>query len=322
MAKKEIKSKSSSFSTSRLGDLALIFLVTICFCLVSVLSNYLERNRVSLPQNYEDSDLALQGKRLKGFALGAEGLLADWYWMQSLQYLGGKIDKSESDFINVEDLRSLNPRLLFPYLDNATDLDPHFIAAYSYGAIVLPAIDPAKAIQLTEKGIANNPDQWRLYQYLGYIYWRLKEYGKAAEVYERGSQIAGAPPFMKMMAASMTKEGGSREMSRSMYEQMLAEAQDNQTKSTAELRLMELDFLDERDAIRGALKTTSDSSGRCPQGLSEIMPVLRSVKLPAGRNFHMDESGNLVDPGGAPYIFDREACDVKLDSTRTKLPRM
>ena len=308
------------FAALRLCGFALIFLVL--FALVFVLSNFLESHRAALPREFEDGDLALEGKRLKGFALGAEGLLADWYWMQSLQYLGDKISKSESDFVNIEDLRSLNPRLLYPYLDNATDLDPQFMAAYSFGAIVLPAVDPQKAIQLTEKGIANNPTQWRLYQYLGYIHWRLKDYEKAAEVYERGSQIEGVPPFMKIMAATMQTQGGSRDTARSMYRQMLEQSQDQQTKDTAEIRLLEIDSLDERDAIRSALKQSIESNGRCPQSLAEIVPLLRTVKLPGGKDFRIDQSNNLVDPTGAPYLLDRERCDVKLDAERTKIPQM
>ncbi|MGQ0541173.1 MAG: tetratricopeptide repeat protein [Blastocatellia bacterium] len=302
-----------------------LILPALCICagfvLLLFISNFLEGNRIELPDDYEDSDLALQGKRLKGYALGAEGLLADWYWMQSLQYLGKKIEKSDSDFINVEDLRSLKPGLLYPYLDNATDLDPHFMAAYSYGAIVLPAIDSEKAIQFTEKGIANNPEQWRLYQYLGYIYWRLKDYKKAAEVYERGSRIKDAAPFMKMMAATMINRGGSRETARSMYQQMLDESQDQQARKTAELRLMELDFFDERDAINAALKTSAAAKGQCPQNLREIIPVLQSVKLPNGGSFHLDAAGNLADPSGAPYLLNREKCEISLDKKLTKLPK-
>ncbi len=44
-----------------------------------------------LPENYADEDLTLQGAKLKGFSLGFEGLIADWYWMKSLQYLGDKV---------------------------------------------------------------------------------------------------------------------------------------------------------------------------------------------------------------------------------------
>jgi tetratricopeptide (TPR) repeat protein len=172
------------------------------FAVVVVLSGFLQNIRPQLPDDYEDRDLAINGSSLRGYTLGFEGLMADWYWMRSLQYIGDKILHSPDKDINVDDLRNLNPRLLYPYLNNATDLDPHFIEAYSYGAIVLPAIDPAKAIAIAEKGIANNPNEWRLYQHLGYIYWKLGKYENAAETYEKGSEIAGAPPFMKLTAAA------------------------------------------------------------------------------------------------------------------------
>jgi tetratricopeptide (TPR) repeat protein len=292
------------------------------FGLVFSLSNFLERNRVSLPVGFEDSDLDLQGKRLKGFSLGAEGLIADWYWMRSLQYVGDKLAKTDAEFINIDDLRSLNPRLLYPFLDNATDLDPAFIAAYTYGAMVLPAIDPDKAILLIEKGIKNNPDYWRLYQYLGYIHWRLKDYDRAAAAYEKGSQNPNAAPFMKMMVASMKNQGGSRETARAIYQQMLDEARDEQTRNSATLRLMEIDSLEERDAIRTVLKDYAAKNGACPQSFRQIIPLLRSVKLPAGKAFHVDNSGDLADPSGAPYILDRQACEVKLDPERTKVPLM
>src|SRR5215467_3877680 len=95
-------------------DLLLITAVLVAgFSAVFFLSSYIENNRVSLPQTFEDQDLSFQGKRLKGYALGAEGLMADWYWMQSLQYIGNKLVRDTSEVIDLGDLRSLNPRLLF-----------------------------------------------------------------------------------------------------------------------------------------------------------------------------------------------------------------
>lgn len=298
------------------------FVLILGFGAIFSLSNYLQQNRVDLSKDYGDSDLAIEGKRLKGFALGSEGLLADWYWISSLQYIGGKFVNSEPGKINLDDLRSFNPRLLYPYLDNATDLDPTFMPAYAYGATILPAIDPRLAIKLTEKGIANNPKAWRLYHNLGYIYWRLKDFEKAAEIYEQGSRIVGSAPFMKLMAASMRTQGGSRDTARSMYQQMLDEGQDQQTRSNAEFRLKEIDSLEERDAIRAALKGFKEKNGECPQSLSQILPLLRAVSLPGGKDFRVDNANNLVDPSDAPYILDRQACDVKLDPKRTKLPLM
>jgi len=284
------------------------------------LTNYIERNKVTVAEDYYDSDLTLEGKRLKGFALGSEGLLADWYWMRSLQYVGDKLAKTDLEYINVENLTILKPRLLYPMLDNATDLDPQMMAAYTYGAMVLPAIDPKQAIALTEKAIANNPESWRMYQYLGYIHWRLKDFENAAEVYGKGSQIAGAPQFMRMMAANMRTKGGSREIARAMYQQMYDEAQDQQTRGNAEFRLNEIDSLNERDAINGVLRKLAETSGRCPGSLKELVPHLRQVKLPNERDFRVDGSGNLVDPSGVPYLLVPNACEAQVDAANSKIP--
>ena len=283
---------------------------------VFALSNFLEGNRPQLPVDYEDTDLSMNGSKLKGFALGFEGLLADWYWMRSLQYIGNKIEKSTGD-IDIEDLRSLNPRLLYPYLDNATDLDPHFITAYSFGAVVLPAIDPQKAIALADKGIANNPNEWRLYQHLGYIYWKMKQYDKAAEIYEKGSEIAGAEPFMRMMAGAIRTEGGSRETARQIFQQMYDSSDDPMVRLTAERRLNQYNSADDIEAIDKSLDEFNEKNGRCAASLREILPMLARVRLPHGRDFRIDNAGNLVDPTGVPYLLDRTNCRVKLDNGNT-----
>ena len=215
----------------------------------------------------------------------------------------------------------LNIKLLYPYLDNATDLDPHFMAAYNYGAIVMPAIDGAKAVAIAEKGIANNPNDWRLYQHLGYIYWRRKDYEKAAEIYQKGSQISGVPDFMKLMSAAMKNDGGSRDTARAIYRQMLNESSDDQTKAAAEIRLKQLDSLDEREAIDKALGDFREKTGRCVNTLNEIIPVLARINLPENRDFSVDNANRLVDPTGAPYLLDKEKCMSKLDFENTRLPQ-
>ena len=295
--------------------------IVLGFAAIFGLGNFLEKALVPFPEDFDNGDLAINGSRLKGFALGMEGLIADWYWVRSLQYIGDKMIKSGSDFQNIDDLSVLNPRLLYPYLETATDLDPHFIAAYSYGAIVLPAIDPTKAIAITEKGIANNPNEWRLYQHLGYIYWRIGNYEKAAATYEKGSEIADAAPFMKMMAASMLTEGGSRDTSRKIFQRMLDDSDDQNIRLTMTLHLNEIDSLDERAAIDAALADFRQKTGRCASSLNEIFPMLRGIRLPGERDFRIDAANRLADPTDAPYLLDKENCRAALDLEHTKLPR-
>lgn len=211
------------------------------FAAIVPLSGFIESRRPHLPEGFGDSDLTMNGSRLKGFVFGAEGLIADWYFVRSLQYIGDKMMSLKSENLNIDDLSDLNPRLLYPMLENATDLDPHFIAAYSYGAVVLPAIDKEKAIEFANKGITHNPAEWRLYHHLGYIYWRLGQYDKAAEIYGRGAAIQGSPSFMRLMAASMKTTGGSRETARAIYQEMLDGSDDESIRITAARRLKELD---------------------------------------------------------------------------------
>ena len=284
------------------------------------LGNFIERNRLALPIDYGDSDLYLNGSSMKGFVFGMEGLIADWYYMRSLQYIGEKLISQQEGPVNIDDMRYLNPRLLYPLLNNATDLDPHYIAAYSYGAVIMPAIDPDKAIQIAEKGIANNPNEWRLYQYLGYIYWRLGNYEKAAEVYDEGSRVPGAAGFMKIMAASMKTEGSSRDTARKIYRQMLSDSDDENVRVTAERRLALIDSLDEQDAIDKALADFRERNGRCVTTFNEILPALRAVRLPEGRDFRIDKQNRIVDPSDAPYLLDKDNCRVKLDPEKTSIP--
>ena len=296
-----------------------LFAIAAGFTAVVGLSQYLEANRVQLPESYADSDLDLQGKKLAGYAMGAEGLLADWYWMRSLQYIGGKIVARGLDSIDLEDMTSMNPRLLYPMLDTATTLDPRLMAAYSYGATILPAIDSKQAIELTEKGIKDNPEQWRLLQYLGYIHWKLKDYEKAAEAYDRGSRVPGAPPFFKLMSAKMRSDTGSRETARSIYRQAATEAPDKQTKLTAELRLQQLDSLDEMEIIDQDLKAYLNRTGHCPTSWPDLLPSL-SPRVKNGKDLRINAERQLVDPSGVPYKLNREECKSEIDRSISKVP--
>ncbi|MEO6590013.1 MAG: hypothetical protein ABIP06_11990 [Pyrinomonadaceae bacterium] len=289
------------------------------FAAVFFLSLFLQKTVPVLPEEYEDEDLALKGSQMKGYALGTEGLIADWYWMKSLQYIGDKMMKNKAE-LNINDLTPLNPRLLYPYLDNASDLDPQFIELYSYGAMLLPAIDHYQAIQIVQKGIKNNPDEWRLYHYLGYIYWKIGVFDKAAQAYEKGSTIEGAPDWMKLMSAKVRGDGGSRDTARLIYSQMLEQAADESTKESARIRLLQLDSLDERDAVRAVLKKFRENNNRCANNWREILPLLQSVKLPTGKDFRVDGSSNLVDPSDAPYLLNKEKCDIELDAKKTRIP--
>ena len=285
-------------------------LIVAGFGVLTVLTGFLERERPHLPEGHADNDLYMNGSSLSGFAFGMEGLAADWYFMRSLQYIGDKILSRGDASINIEDLRDLNPRLLYPMLQNATDLDPHFIAAYNYGAVILPAVDPDQAIALTLKGIASNPDDWRLYQRLGHVYWRLGRYPEAADMYEKGAGVSGALPYMKLMAATIRSAGGSRDTFRVVYRDMLANSTEEAFREMARRRLKEIAQLDQRETIDKVLGDFKAANSRCAKNLGEIIPMLLNVPMPKESEFRVDNQNRLVDPADQPYILDKDNCKV------------
>lgn len=300
----------------------LLLVLSLCFATLYQVTNYIESVKPALAAELEDEDLYLQASKLKGYSLGFEGLIADWYWMRSLQYLGKKLENNLNVQVKIDDLSALNPKLLYPLLDSASTLDPQFMALYSFGAAILPTIDNQQAIKLLEKGIEANPDSWQLYQNLGYIYWQNKNYKKAAEIYSIASTKAGAPPWVKQLSVKMQTEGESRDFALEMYKQMFDSAQDEQTKSFAELRYAQIVSLNERDAIQPKLDSFETANKRCPNSWKEIYSELSKIKLKNNTALQFDKNNSPIDPTGVPYIFNNQEgkCKVYVDRSTSKIP--
>jgi tetratricopeptide (TPR) repeat protein len=276
---------------------------------VAALNRWIERHRPPVDPTLEEEKLYVTGAAARRMSLSFNGLIADWYWMRSLQYVGRKVI-AQGDKFQLDDLSALNLKLLYPLLDTATTLDPQFIAVYEYGGVVLPSINEEDAIKLLQKGIENNPSEWRLLHHLGYIYWQRKDYQAASETYAAGAKLPNAPAWMQAMSARMLAEGGSRETARELYTRMFEQADDETIKRMAELRLLQIDSFDEREAIRKILKDYVARYGRCVSAWPEIIPQLRAARL------RIDQAtGAPLDPAGTPYVLVKDSCDVDLDPT-------
>jgi tetratricopeptide (TPR) repeat protein len=295
-------------------ELLLVALLFVCLGSAAGVARWLELRR---PQQSEVSqvseELYVTPHAAREMSLAFNGLAADWYWLRTLQYVGRKSTAYEGQ-LQLDDLRPLKLKILAPLLDNTTTLDPQFMAAYEYGAVVLPAVDTEAAIKIVNKGIDANPNAWRLYSYLGYIYWQQNRFTEASEAYAAGSRVAGAPAWMGALAAQMSVKGGSRETARAIYETMLRTTEDDRTRKLAADRLAQLQSLDEMDALRRILSTYQErASGRCPATWREVAPNVRAAR------FRQDTAGAPLDPSDVPYKLNSDRCDVELDEHSTVL---
>lgn len=230
------------------------------------------------------------GTTMRRLCLGHEGLLANIYWTRVVQYFGRqRIDQSMSF------------DLLGPLLRITTDLDPHLIIAYRFGAIFLTekpprgAGRPQEALQLLRKGIVANPDYWRLWQDLGFIYyWDLKDYETAARVFKAGSERPGALIWMRVMAAAIAGEGGAISTARLLWTEIYREAENDQIRRSAEEHLAALRALEDLGQLDARLAEFQRREGTAAESWQDLISagLLRGIPR---------------DPSGVPYRIGRDA---------------
>jgi predicted Zn-dependent protease len=298
-------------------DYFLVLTIVVGLTAAAILTHWNDERHRDLKVQLPDEQLYLNGPAMKRLTLAFNGIAADWYWMRSLQYVGRRIvnyEDTHSGNFDLHGLSSLDLRLLPSLLRMTTTLDPQFLEPYYYGALILPDLNPDEAISFLNHGIAANPDKWRLYQHLGYIYWQRGDYNKASEVYAAGAKIPGVPPWMMAMSARMKAEGGAGQAAREMYTHLSESSDDPKVKEMVEKQLMRLDSLEDRDKIRRVLADYATRSGRCAASWKEISAV-----LPAA-GFQTDASGAPLDPTNVSYRLIKNGCDVDLGE-RSEVPR-
>src|SRR5690349_2254770 len=215
------------------------------------------------------------GKALKRLSLGYSSLLADIYWTRAVQYYGDKHVQGASNY-----------QLLDPLLQITTDLDPNLIVAYEDGAVFLAqkppggAGEPDKAVALVKKGIRENPSYWRLYFTLGFIeYLERHDYAAAQAAFQKGSEVPGALPWMKVMAARMAEKGKDIGTALTLWQTIYQNTHDKELKQTA---LLHLDSL------------------RADAGINELEPRVQLYREKMGRN--PSQWTDLVRAGLLPGI--------------------
>jgi hypothetical protein len=242
---------------------------------------------------------------LQRLALSYDAILADVYWIRAVQLYGDtRLGRTaDQDFT-----------LLYPLLELTTTLDPYFDVAYNFGALFLaekPPGGPGRpdlALKLLERGVAAQPDDWRLYQATGFVhYWSHRDYVKAADWFGRAAKLPGAPVWMEPLAAVTLAEGGNRKASRVLWGQILKTAADGWFKREATRRLKQLDAMDQIELLQKVVDAFVAKNGRAPADWSE-MARAGYVR------------GDVVDPNGAPYRLDGWMVTLEPKSRLMPLP--
>ena len=257
------------------------------------------------------------GAALKKGSLGFDGLIADLYWLRTIQYFGNKSLQQTTE-TELNNFKGWKLTLLAPLINITTELDKNYVSAYRFGSLFLPDIDPAIAIKLAMRAIQDNPQDWRLHQDLGFIFWKQKRYQEASEAYKNGSKIAGAPAWMQQMSGVMLAKGGDRETARQIFLRIYETTDDPTIKKTSLNRLQFFQAEDEIHFLNNLLQTYRTQKGACPASLSAMMRALPPTALQRIQQggLQFDERLAPLDPQGFAYGYDAQNCTVSfaLDS--------
>jgi tetratricopeptide (TPR) repeat protein len=243
-------------------------------------------------------------KMLKRMSLGYSALLADIYWTRAVQYFGGK---------HIQ--RSTRYDLLAPLLEITTDLDPHLIPAYQDGSVFLSqappwgAGQPDKAVALLEKGVRNNPEYWRMFFTLGFIhYLDRKDYKAAQEAFERGSEVPGALPWMKLMAARMAEHAAEIDTAITLWRGVYDMSKDKDVRQTALNHIASLTADAQMMELERIIEAYRKQTGRIASNWTELEQagLLRGIPLdPTGSPYKLNYGAVQVeDPKKFPFLGD------------------
>jgi tetratricopeptide (TPR) repeat protein len=239
--------------------------------------------------NIEDVLYISSPKMVKRASLGFDGLMACIYWTRTVQYFGHR-----------HFLRSRSYNELAPLLEITTALDPRMIPAYQFGASFLApappngAGEPVRAIELLKYGIQHNPDNWHLYYDMGFVYYtELKDYKRAAQVFEQGSRVPDAHPFLKLLAAQMAEHASDYETARMLWTATYESSKESNIRQNAIEHLRSIRVDEEVTRLQEAVTRFEQRNGRIPATLWELAAAEHLRGIP-------------VDPDGNPYVLTFE----------------
>ncbi len=275
----------------------LLLVLPLGFAGIWKLQHSIDAQRTSLSEERDDV-LLRSGKLVKVMSLEYAPLLADIYWTRVVQYYGNKHVR-----------RQANLELLWPLLDITTTLDPNLLISYRFGAMFLSqraptgAGRPDLAVQLIRRGIQANPDYWRLYEDLGFVYYfDLKDYQKASEAFLEGSKKPNAQVWMKVMAAKVAAEGESFATSMFLWKDIYDSTPDPSVKKNALLHLQLLKVNEDCKQLDALTDEYAKRYGRRPARMNDMVQAGLLRGIPG-------------DPLGFAYIFSEDGkAELNLDS--------
>mgnify|MGYP006278223955 CR=1 FL=1 len=292
-----------------------ILLFLLLFLPAVIIQNRSLMEMLKKPRIYQDSLYLPSGNSIHMASLGYDRFMADFIWLRSIQAYGGhwETDREYSS--------------IFHLFDVITDLDPHFIDAYTFGNMVMgdDGGEQEAGLRLIDKGIIKNPDKYKLPYWGGYVaYWEMNDPELAKYYYTLAQKADDAPDFVNRILAYMEMKSGRYHVAFEKYLRDWLEAIDNDDDvvvGIASRRILDVVNDWQKFILKRAIEKYFNETGKIPRNINElaeanVIEPFSMINIPLLQQL-MEYYEN--QPGPAVDHF-REIVNLVTTQNYTKIP--
>lgn len=240
---------------------------------------------------------------VKKMALGYTDIVADFYWMRTIQYCGR---------FDTADKRKVRYKNLYTLLDITTTLNPDHIDAYRTGSFFLAAEEPLgtgqpeEALKFLDKGLRDHPDEWQFLYDKGFVYyWHLQDFEAAGETWMLASKNPDAPEWLPALAAASITRGGDLNVAIAIWQERYMQSTRDKERDLALNRLLSFKVAQDIWGWQALAENYREKNGAYPK-------TLQALTTEYGFRY------SLTDPFGMSYQYDPQDGVVSLN-TDTKI---
>jgi tetratricopeptide (TPR) repeat protein len=247
-----------------------------------------------------EPDWLPDGRAVRLVAMGQHQLLAEAYWLKTVQYMGETA------------LAGGDWRALHPLADITTDLDPRFGYAYQIAGSNLAGLAHRyeEADRILQKGMRNVPDRWSLawtHAINKFLYER--DFAAAAEYARRAAEI-GKRPHLALLAANLslvTDDVSEYAAAEAILADAIAQTDTDELRDQLEQRLVKVRTYEVLSRVEQAVAEFENRFGRRPILVGELVAQGLLARIPP-------------DPSGGAIIYDLGKREVRSTVLGSRVP--
>jgi hypothetical protein len=240
------------------------------------------------------------GAAVRIAAFGHRILLADFYWLKTVQYIGETVLARQDRW-----------EALHPLADLVTDLDPRYGYAYQVAGSNLAGLAGrhAEAAAILKKGMRNLPERWGLYWTHAvnkFLY--EADYAEAAAYARKAAEI-GKRPHLALLAANLSLVANTEDEYQAtiaILQEQLRQTDLPELREQLARRLVKVRTYLVLSRLERAIEEHRARTGRPPGSLLELV----GPSLP----------GLPGDPSGGQILYDARTGEVSSSALGRRAP--